>query len=345
MTHVFERRAETPPLRVLRDPLGHAYKIVTAPDVLNYRHQLAELANFLTKLRRAVLRRDRPVFVDLSQCVSIDIVACILLTAEIDRCHRLRPGSIAGCYPAAADALEVLGQLGFDRCLSMPPALQGPPADWIATIRSGAGIGEAVAPIMAEVADLALKAWGDKAFANQVHAVLNEAMTNVIMHAYPADLIDKASCLPGRWWAAGIYNVEENEAWFFALDQGVGIPRTAIRTYDGLLQKFSIDPDTPHDHLIIAAAIKEARTQTGLHQHGKGLMAMIRLIDEKTIGGSISIISRFGEHIIVKNSAHPNPDLRRIEFGRRLAGEVPGTLIVWKLNGPMSHGVATGGST
>jgi hypothetical protein len=335
VTHVFEGPSVVPE-RKLRDSFGNAYNVVRAPAVLNYRHELKGLIAFLSRVRRSVLRRDRRVYVDLSACVSIDIVACMLLTAELQRCHSLRPGSIAGCDPAASGALEVLSQLGFHQQLNIRERT-GPPADWIATIRSGAAPHELVAPLMAEVADLAMKAWGDKAFANRIHGVLNEAMTNVIMHAYPQGEVDHAACLPGQWWAAGILDVDKNEAWFFALDQGVGIPRTAIKTYSGLLQKFDIDPFNPPDHLVIAAALKEARTQTGLDQHGKGLTSMVRLIDDKAIGGSIQIISRRGEHIIVKNPDHADERLQRVEFGRLLDVEVPGTLIVWKVNGPIGR--------
>ncbi|PIB89931.1 hypothetical protein CSW62_25145 [Caulobacter sp. FWC2] len=331
VTHVFEGPSIVPERRV-RDRLGNPYNVVRAPAVLNYRHGLTALTGFLTKIRRGVLRRDRRVYVDLSACVSIDIVACMLLTAELQRCHSLRPGSIAGCDPAASGALEVLSQLGFHRQLNIRDQV-GPPADWIATIRSAATTQE-MGPLMAEVADLSLKAWGDRAFTNQIHAALNEAMTNVIMHAYPDVEVDQSACLPGQWWAAGILDVEKNSAWFFALDQGVGLPRTAVKNYSGLLRKFDIDPLNPPDHLIIAAALKEARTQTGLDQHGKGLTSMVRLIDEKAAGGSIQIISRQGEHIIVKNPDHPNAQLRRVEFGRQLEAELPGTLIVWKVNGP-----------
>lgn len=190
---------------------------------------------------------------------------------------------------------------------------------------------------MAEVAELAFRAWRDRAFTDQVHASLNEAMTNVIMHAYPEDITDQSSCLPGQWWVAGIVNRQANKAFFFALDHGVGIPRTAIQNYDGLLEKFEFDPAEPHDHLILGAVVKEARTQTGLSQHGKGLMSMIRLIDEKAIGGSILIASQQGEHTIVKDMTQNHPLRRRVEYGRLLPDRIPGTLIVWQLDGPINQ--------
>lgn len=318
----------------LRDPMGHKMKIVSAPPVLNFRNDMVGLTAFLTKFRRSVLRKDRRVYLDLSSCRSIDIVACMLLTAEIQRCDGLVPNFIHGCDPLGAQALDILRQFGFHEQLGIRSMGPHPNSGWTATIRSGAGANQ-IAEKMAEVADLAFRAWGDQAYTDQIHAALNEAMTNVIMHAYPESHCAGEPCLPGMWWAAGVVNTQMNEAWFFALDQGVGLPRTAIRTYEGLLERWGIDPANAIDHLVIAAAIKEARTQTGLEQHGKGLNAMIRLIDEKSIGGSVLIASRGGEHMIVKNPDKDDPRLRRVEFGRQLLSELPGTLIAWKVNGPI----------
>lgn len=346
VSEVFEGGPETAPepQRGLRDAMGRPFRIISSPQILNGRQRTGELVKFLTRIRRAVLLREKRVFVDLSTCLSIDTTACILLAAELHRCQSLAREYVYGCDPAAVDALKILRDLGFHELLKINNHAPAPASPWVARIRAGHGTEDGkVAPILDEVAQLALTAWGDPAFHSQILAALNEAMTNVLMHAYPETISARDDCVPGAWWAAGIVNPETNEAWFFAFDQGVGLPATVPARYENFFTRHGLDPNEPVDHLIMAAAISESHTQTGKEQHGQGLPAMIRLIDDKAVGGSIAIASLQGEHMIVKNPTKVEPQLRRVEFGRKLNGRIPGTLIIWKLDGPMVGPTAEGG--
>lgn len=343
VNQIFEGEANASPRNVFRDPLGHPFKVISSPKILNSRQKLEDLTRFRTKIRRAIIRRDQKIFVDLSPCQSIDVGACVLLAAELHRCQSLAGDYLYGCDPAASEALNVLRGLGFHELLKIRNPAPAPRSEWIARIRAGHGTDQEIPRVLDEIAELAMSAWGDEAFRNQILAALNEAMTNVIMHAYPSEIQPNEYRVAGAWWAAGIVNPDTNEAWFFAFDQGVGLPKTALRNFDGILERHGLNSDSPADHEIIAATILEAHTRTGLGQHGLGLPAMIRLIDEKAVGGSIAISSLRGEHMIVKNPTNPDARLRRVEFGRALDAEIPGTLIVWKVDGPIAGSDKEGG--
>ena len=275
----------------------------------------------------------RKVFIDLQPCELISPAGCLLLTAEIERCQSLREGCISGRDPINADARGVLELFGFHKHLGLT-ADQPPRIPFIAQIRAGTGRIDDLPQTLGEVADLARAAWSDQALADRVHGALNEAMTNVLMHAYAPDALDITQCVPGRWWVAGLVEPKLRHAWFFALDQGAGIPKTAPRTYTDLFVKYGIDPNKPTDGAVLAAAIQEGGSRTGLSQHGKGLPAMIDLIRQRTSGGYVNISSRKGAFFYRKtrdSKGKASETFRAVDTN----SDMPGTLIVWKVEGPV----------
>ena len=315
-----------------RDQLGTAYKTVVSPLRLDVIAAPGATLNFLAAIRRAVLIDGRKAFVDLRPCELITPAGCIVLTAEIERCLALRPGSIAGRNPVNASAAAVLDMFGFHKHLKTK-VKTSPRIPFIAQIRAGTGRIDDLPQTLGEVADLALEAWKDQALADRVHAALNEAMTNVLMHAYASDALDLSTCVPGRWWIAGLMDPTLRHAWFFALDQGAGIPKTATKTYSDLFQKYDIDPNNPPDGAVLAAAIEEGGSRTGLSQHGKGLPSMINLIKERASGGYVHIASRKGSYFYRKERDQAGNIYEIVKPGASKS-DLQGTLIVWKVEGP-----------
>ncbi|MDB5439699.1 MAG: hypothetical protein JWM33_2126, partial [Caulobacteraceae bacterium] len=214
--------------------------VVKAPrrlDILT-EGELTATLRFLRDIRQ-VLRDEKKVFVDLADCDHIGMVGCLMLTAEIETCRAEWPDSIDGRDPMNPNAARMLASFGFHKLLGFN-GTETLPATWLVGMKSGRGAVSDVAAQLGEVADLALRLWGDQAYADRVHAVLNEAVTNVIMHAYPPDIAGASS--RRRWWALGAADIEEKEAIFIALDHGVSVPRTAIRTFGDMLDEFLDDP-------------------------------------------------------------------------------------------------------
>lgn len=304
---------------------------------------LGPTLRFLSSLRRAALYGPRQVYVDMSKCEEIGQVGCLIFAAEIDRCRNIRPKCITGSDPRAPQPIKMLRDLGFHDLLGFNGERTAKP-DSVMRMKAGRGKEADAAREIFGVAELALSVWNDQAYADRIHAALNEALTNVIMHAYPKDLIDDQECGPQHWWIAGFTDVQAGEATFLAMDHGVGIPRTAVRTMGDIIQPYLSAYKEPEDHVIIEATIKGRRSQTDLPQHGKGLTAMIGLIENLSLGGSVSIYSGRGHYMYTRASrsrAFRRPDgsiglvMREVvERSLALRQTFPGTLVIWKLNGP-----------
>jgi hypothetical protein len=316
--------------------------VVVAPRVLGMADdQFATSLEFLENVRRAALGAGSGVFVDLRETQYISAVVCMMLSAEIERCKGLKFNSVKAVDPRAPAPSRLLRSMGFHRCLGIG-GVRKRDETRIIEIRSGGKDAE-VAKELEGVAAVAARAYGDQAFANRVHGVLNEAMLNVHMHAYDPELFRPDEALEGRWWVAGLVDPDQNEVFFFAYDHGVGIARTAPRTMgedlqiilDHLLAALGLGRADASDHHIIEAAIKTRRSRTGLAQHGKGLSSMVQLV-ERAGRGSVWIRSGAGQYLY---SNLNTPSGEPLEGSSALEYRVPGTLIIWRLRKP-SDGAA-----
>lgn len=321
-------RLKRSPQQIAREK---GFKVLRAPVVLDVftAEELQSTIRYLAAIRRTIVLGGNKAYIDLSNCRRIGVVGCLMLTAELDHCSSMRPHAINGHDPVDLASRQTLADFGFYRMLGVDrPQFK---SDFIVQMKSGEGVVNSLAQETGEVAALAMQLWGNQAYADRVHGALNEALTNVIMHAYPKDLLKDDDCAP-RWWVAGAGDAAGG-AWFVAMDHGVGVPRTAMRTMADLLKPYLANYKEPLDHHVLWATIKRGSSQTALPQHGKGFGTMISLVDKHSEGGGLWVLSGKGGYLI---SVEPHRPIKaqRYEGSYPLKAAFPGTLIVWRVNGP-----------
>lgn len=309
------------------------YDVVVAPPVLGWTlDEIPSLLEFLGRIRRKSLEGTRPLLLDLIGCTRISGPACLMLAAEIERCKRVRPQSIAAREPKAANPRWVLGAYGLHDRLQFDTRVVPPPSAYITTIVSGGmpAPGTELNPgeLTFRVAQLAKRVFGDEDFADHVHSALNEASDNVIGHAYE----DAPDSTLSRWWMSCLGNPKEQSAYFFVYDQGATIPVTAPKTFGermvGMLAAIGIKRKDALDHHILKATIQQRRTQTGQIERGKGLGHMVGLIDDSK-AGTISIFSGSAYYLYTRKDDIADST----ELSGSLGWSLPGTLVVWEVIG------------
>lgn len=313
--------------------------IIVSPPVLDIGGATFRLLlHFLAAIRTAVLVRHLEITIDLRPLRRISPAATLLLAAEVERCNYLKPRSVWGYEPIAEEPQIVLAALGFHDAVGSPHPASFDEWEGIAKIQSGSSNPADLARKLGQVAALAQAAWADDAFCNRVHGALNEAMTNVIMHAYDPSLNLNVADLgeEGRWWVAGFAEPDTDHVWFMALDHGVGIPVSApARNQD--VRNYLAELQMPSDERIIYSVVaSEGRSRTGLPQHGKGVPAMIALIKDLAVEGSIWIMSGGGGFLLDKHAADKTSPSRIYEMPFTLPARMSGTLILWKVGQPIS---------
>jgi hypothetical protein len=292
---------------------------------------MSRMLRYVALIRKNVLA-GKQVMIDLEHCEYISPIACLLLAAEVERCNALKPGFIYGNEPLSEEARAALDILGFYEAIGIEPPHD--PPDGVAQIASGIGSGADNAQKLARIAELARETWGDQAFADRVHGALNEAITNVIMHAYDPGLITHADpCVPGKWWVAGF--AVAGEAWFLALDQGVGIPTSAPAKNRGVFNYLAQLPKVADSDVIHSVVANEGRSRTGLPNHGKGIPSMMALIEDRAETGAVLILSGSGGFLLEKRPRNGPLPARTFELKISLSEPLSGTLIVWKVGTPI----------
>ena len=160
---------------------------------------------------------------------------------------------------------------------------------------------------------------------------LDEAITNVVQHAYPNVLENALSeqCDHKKWYLTGGYDTETKGLKIAFYDQGVGIPKTlpSSKFGEAMLEHFSfIDlVERKKDEVLLKAAMEYRRTSTLETDRGKGLSDLLQFVKQRG-GGYLSILSRHG---LYKFSIE---DGEEIEKSERLPLPMQGTLIIWKIN-------------
>lgn len=320
----------------------NGWTILRAPSDLSLAgdSDLEKLCVYLARFRREVIQLGRRAVMDLSCCEKISSLACLMLAAEMERCRHFSPDGVNGLDPTSRKARNMLWAMGFYDHLK----LNRPPSEGSfavpMTIRSGFGEDDTISSDAHDVAGVAERVFQDPTFAKRVHGALNEALGNVQMHAYKG--ADPKKTLNGRWWIAGLSNPKDSEAFFFALDQGVGIPATAptsmgedISSHIGnVAAKIGIDIGGLGDHEILRLVVDQRRTRTGKSHHGRGMTAMINLI-ALAGRGTFKIFSGRGSYALTFDGADVDPELDL----RRLPYAFPGTLIIWNVVAPEAASV------
>lgn len=310
--------------------------VLRAPIVLNFGppEVIDALLFFFDELRFRVMNLRQRVIVDLRACTNIGPVGVLLLAAEVSRCNHARPDSVTGYSPMHHGARAMLSVFGFFKAAGMEGDIVEVAPQGYVQIQTGVGQSDDLAAQLGKVASLTEALWGDQAFADRIHGALNEAMTNVLMHAYDPELMSGSdACESGRWWVAGFSNESQDHAWFMALDLGVGIPVSApAKNKD--LRAYLTRPMVRNDAAILSALVRDdSRSRTGLPQHGKGIPTMISVIRDRASQGTLWIVSGLGLYILDKDTSRP-PRARIIEVSQPLTARAAGTLILWKVGRP-----------
>ncbi len=153
---------------------------------------------------------------------------------------------------------------------------------------------------------------------------LDEAVTNVTHHAYPADCgfmdYDK------NWYLTGSYNQQTNTIKIVFYDQGIGIPKSlpASDIWEKILQslsRFSV-VERKRDEVLLRAAVELDRTRTSQTGRGKGLQDLLEFIRQRG-NGYLSILSLKG--LYKYSNTNREEKIKSVHFDKAICG----TLIIW----------------
>lgn len=261
---------------------------VASPAELGvFEDRIDQTLHFLQSVREAIATAgERGVLIDLSNCVVASRAACLLLTAELDRSRRLHHRVLLRS-PVSTELIEVLYAFGlydfFGMKAPLSRAVQRRNDKNTILVRSGDATLEEVKYKLATIAAVAKNVCEKSSLAADIEEALQEAMLNAAEHAYEG--VDPEELPPTRWWFAGMYDPDQGEAFFYALDHGRGIPARALETMPLEIDSYvgSSDADTTSDVEVLEAAILAPRLNTA--GRGKGLPTIVGLLDESMSGG------------------------------------------------------------
>ena len=168
--------------------------------------------------------------------------------------------------------------------------------------------------------------------AKKLYRGVSEAMTNVSQHAYIEIVDDVEEAIENKGWC--MFYREENERIFVAFcDLGVGIPVTLPHTviknnekglFLNVLKRIFPTRKKYSDGELIRAAIEVKRSRTRKSHRGKGLLDMIKVV-ENTSNGELSIISNKGMYQYRRYNSQTS------EKNKNYKESISGTLIIWSL--------------
>ncbi|MBC2887293.1 hypothetical protein Q5698_15535 [Brucella intermedia] len=280
-------------------------------------------------------------YVDFTTIEFISPAAALVLAAEYHRAVLLKEQStknisrlfLVDVHKWKANVIESLIEVGFFELLKITEGVQAPEEGdrKILKLRSGSrNQADEVDGLLNSIEEMfsgvGLNA-NDACF--ELNGALGEAMENAVRCAYPTE-ISFGRPHVSKWWMTGSLSKAQRQMTVAIYDQGVSIPGSlsSWQLYGGFLNRFlrkfgmardSADPRFDGD--VIALAIDESVTSTGLQKHGKGLGHIKAFIDSCS-AGSLLIISRQGMYIYEKGK----PPLTY-----NLPIRLSGTLIQWNV--------------
>jgi len=156
---------------------------------------------------------------------------------------------------------------------------------------------------------------------------LDEAITNVSHHAYPATfkIGENEKC----WYLTGSFNIETKELKIVFYDQGIGIPKSLPASKRGehilafMSETFGLAEGKSHAKML-KAAVELARSSTGDEDRGKGLQDLLEFVKQRK-DGYLSILSKRG---LYKFSCINGVNETKSES---LDRPIEGTLIIWSV--------------
>lgn len=303
-------------------------EIIVLPSVFSLRDNYGPTVSAINAMRKAVLGQNRPVQLYFDHVEQIEPAAILLLTAEADRCRKLRPYRgqymVAGTYPASAEVFLLLREMGFykvmraDELEDFPDQRERVGRPFFLPFVSFKLVYSEVAAKLVELIAQTSVHMSDVARRRLVGA-LKEAMGNAVEHAYSDQTPYQA--LSDRYWLAGYVSPDTNEAMIILLDQGVGISKTLGATRFEIIRAFLSRLDwNPSDGHMIAAATELHRTSTGQKGRGKGFRDMKRFIDSCD-DGELRVLSNCGCYRYMKDGDEISDEEQSIG----------GTLVEWRV--------------
>lgn len=298
---------------------------------LNYAETLAPI----TRMREAVLLENKPVLLYFDRVENIEPAAALLLTAEADRCRRLRSyrgqQMVTGTYPASSEVFLLLREMGFYKVMranereEIPDERERAGRPYFLPFASFKLVHAEVAARLVElIADTSVTM--SPVARRRLVGALKEAMGNAVEHAYSAET--PYEVLSDRYWVAGYINPDINEAMLILFDQGVGIPETLGSTKFEQILAFLRLQWQPSDGHMIAAATELHRTSTGERGRGKGFRDMKRFID-LCDDGELRVLSNRGGYRYMKT----------VDEITDQEQSVGGTLVEWRIRHEQTVGV------
>lgn len=300
------------------------------------------------------------LILDMRECTFVSRAACLLLTAQIDRCHARNVGSVSGFNPHSRDVCKRLEDFGFYKHLNFRSPRFAANDDRAPHLKfcSGVGVSEDLSKRLEDVASLARFVFPEEDAVESIHEALNEAVTNIVGHGYSEEVPHFVSSQPsafmksigaglqspialpkpvwhGRWWFAGYANETRGELLLYALDHGHSIPAIAPLTMRPTLIEFwkkqepasRVAPASRRPGEILEAVARARRMGLGTGRRGKGFPTMISLVENEGSQGSVRVLSGRGLYEFSKAT----PSGLGTERAFTLEKGLTGTMIEWRL--------------
>lgn len=331
-----------------------------APEVLSlHPDHVVETLAYVEEIETQTTAVGGRVYANLAACTEISRAACLLLTAQMERSLERLDGCIEGCSPRSKSVCQNLHDFGFYKHLHFFSPIDfrtdGEVSPESICVCSGAGVTGDLSERLERVAQVSRFIFDDEDVVKKVHSALNEAVTNIVGHAYLSEagrrrrlmlmeldpdgdherLVDPSERGLGRWWFAGHADIENGELYLYALDHGYGIPTIGPWTMRQTISAFYADNPRARarrlqpytDAEILNAVARARRGGYGTGRRGKGFPTMIGLVETETKKGSLIVISGAARYEYRQSLALPKP----IERCSPLSKSFPGTLLEWRI--------------
>lgn len=270
-----------------------------------------EFASFAASVDTA-LRGGRRVCIDFTQTERLFPCGMLLLLGWLESWLTDFPNRLYGRYPAndlveqmlqSADVLQRLG-LTARKIVTHDDVMrwhqfQGHNAD-----------ATSVEAFMLQVREATDIAW-QMGLADCV----NEALTNVVKHAYAAGV-------QTRWWMFATVEASTQRIFVAMHDRGDSIPASLL-TKPGLIDNVTARRLRRGGDTELIAAALGGRTRTRLYYRGNGLPEMLEFTRTHPNNG-LAIYSRSGSYVYDGKTSST--------LSRTLMHPVEGTLVIWTLN-------------
>lgn len=249
---------------------------IQAPEFIELRNETShkETCEFIDTIRHRAID-GLPIEIDFTKTKRVYTCGTLLLLAEIDRLRRIlgEKLDIKANYPGDLTVEKVFQQIGLLKLLGLQER-QSITEDDKTVYNWRAATGTAVDLMLADPMFRGIKEKLPVGYRSIVRGV-EEAMTNVIHHAYELPRNDRLDQYPAskekRWWVFA----EVLDGWLHVVmcDLGIGIPRSLPTTWtEAVAGIMSLQISGKRKNTaLVKRSFKVGKTRTELRHRGKGL--------------------------------------------------------------------------